>query len=93
MHHPKQRHARTQMKSPRAEQVTRPRARDTENYQRLFLNEILNTLKLIEHAEDYRTEYNTKRPHKTTTWPPETHLDHTDPNIPNLDREETLPTA
>jgi hypothetical protein len=45
-----------------------------------------DALDLVTHAEDYRVEYNTVRPHEALAWnrPLEVHLGLADPLIPNL---------
>ena len=85
---------RTRVKSP-GRNGSRERGFGTLKYERLFLDEIPDHLTLIERAEDYRTEYNTIRPHEAISWtrPMEVHLGLADPTIPNFEREETLPTT
>lgn len=64
-------------------------------YERLFLEEIGDVLDLVAHADDYRTEYNTVRPHEAIAFnrPLEVHLGYADPLIPNLPETENLPAA
>lgn len=62
LRHPEMRHVRTRVKSP-GQNGSRERGFGTLKYERLFLDEIGGALTLIERAEDYRTEYNTERPH------------------------------
>jgi len=52
-------------------------------------------LALAAHAEAYRVEYNTIRPHEALAWnrPAEVHRRLADPAIPNFDRPEFLPSA
>mgnify|MGYP001455134020 CR=1 FL=1 len=61
----------------------------------LFLDDIPDALELVDRAEDYRTEYNTVRPHEAIAWnrPLEVHLGLADPTIPNFEREDFLPTT
>ena len=65
------------------------------NYERLYLDEINDALDLIARAEDYRTEYNTLRPHEALAWnrPLEVHLGLADPTIPTSKPEKILPTT
>lgn len=90
--HPELRHVRTRVKSP-GQNGSRERGFGTLKYERLFLDEIDDALSLVERAEDYRTEYNTTRPHEAIAWnrPKEVHLGQADPTIPNFDQEEILP--
>ena len=50
---------------------------------------------LVAHAEDYRVEYNTVRPHEALAWnrPRDVHLGLADPLIPNFPETEDLPAA
>ena len=82
------------MKSP-GQNGSRERDFGTLKYERLFLDEIPDSLELVERAEDYRLDYNRIRPHEAIAWnrPIEVHLGLADPTIPNFDREETLPTT
>jgi transposase InsO family protein len=52
-------------------------------------------LNLIEHAERYRVDYNTVRPHEALAWnrPVEVHLGLADPRVPNFPEPEMLPNA
>ena len=63
--------------------------------ERLSLEEIPDVLDLIAHAEDYRTDYNTIRPHEALSWnrPVEVHPGLADPRVPNFPEPEFLPTA
>ena len=47
------------------------------------------------HAEDYRVEYNTVRPHEALAWnrPKDVHLGQADPLIPSFPETEDLPAA
>lgn len=49
---------------------------------------------LGERAEDYRIEYNQVSPHEVIAWnrPKEVHLGQADPNMPNFQNKEILPT-
>lgn len=92
MRHPELRHVRTRVKSP-GQNGSCERGFGTLKYERLFLDEVPDALTLIERAEDYWIEYDQVRPHEAIAWnrPAEVHLGQADPNIPNFDREETLP--
>jgi putative transposase len=47
------------------------------------------------HAERYRVEYNTVRPHEALSWnrPHDVHVGLADPRVPQLSRARVLPTA
>ncbi len=64
-------------------------------YERLFIDEIDGAVMLAKHAEEYRIEYNTLRPHEAIAWnrPQEVHLGGADPNIPTFQTTEALPTT
>lgn len=92
--HPELRHVRTRVKSP-GQNGSRERGFGTLKYERLFLEEIDNALALVEHAEAYRIDYNTIRPHEHLAWnrPVQVHLGLADPLVPNFPEPEILPTA
>jgi putative transposase len=50
---------------------------------------------LAQHAENYRNEYNTLRPHEALSWnrPLEVHLGLADPTVPNFPSTQILPTT
>lgn len=50
---------------------------------------------LAAHAEAYRIEDNTVRPHKAIAWnrPRDVHTGHADPAVPTFDQPGFLPTA
>jgi putative transposase len=54
--------------------------------ERLFLEEIDDVLDLVTHAERYRVDYNTVRPHEALFWnrPHDVHIGLADPRIPNF---------
>ena len=58
----------------------------TLKYERLFIDEIDDAVMLAKHAEDYRVEYNTIRPHEALAWnrPPDVSQGTADPTIPTL---------
>jgi hypothetical protein len=64
-------------------------------YEKLFLKEIPDALDLVAHAEDYRVEYNTARPHEALAFnrPRDIHLGLHDPLISNFPDTEDLPAA
>ena len=92
--HPELRHVRTRVRSP-GQNGSRERGFGTLNYERLFLEEIPDALDLIAHAESYRVDYNTVRPHEALSWnrPHDVHLGLADPGVPNFPEPEILPTA
>jgi len=92
--HPELRHVRPRVRSP-GQNASRERGFGTLNYERLFPEETPDVLDLIAHAEDYRTDYNTLRPHEALSWnrPVEVHTGLADPPVPNFPEPELLPTA
>jgi putative transposase len=92
--HPELRHVRTRVKTP-GQNGSRERGFGSLKYERLFLEEIPDALDLVAHAEDYRIDYNTVRPHEALAWnrPLDVHLGLADPLIPNFPETEDLPAA
>jgi len=92
--HPELRHVRTAVKSP-GQNGSRERGFGCLKYERLYLEEIDDALELIEHAEAYRLEYNTVRPHEAIAWnrPRDVHLGLADPTVPNFPEVQNLPSA
>lgn len=92
--HPELRHVRTRVRTP-GQNGSRERGFGSLKYERLFLEEIDDVLELVAHAEDYRIEYNSVRPHEAIAWnrPMSVHLGLTDPLVPNFPEPENLPTA
>ena len=92
--HPELRHVRTRVRTP-GQNGSRERGFGTLKYERLLLEEIDDVLDLVSHAEDYRTGYNTIRPHEALSWnrPVEVHTGLADPRVPNFPDPEILPTA
>jgi len=92
--HPELHHVRTRVRTPR-QNGSRERGFGTLKYERLFIDEIDDAIMLAKHAEDYRIEYNTVRPHEAIAWnrPTEVHLGLVDPTIPTFQTIKTLPTA
>jgi len=92
--HPELRHVRTRVKSP-GQNGSRERSFESLKYERLYLHEIADGLDLVEHAEDYRVDYNTIRPHEALAWnsPLEVHLGSVDPSTPNFPEPKILPLS
>src|SRR5450756_1127625 len=92
--HPELRHVRTRVRTP-GQNGSRERGFGSLKYERLFLEEIPDALDLAAHAEDYRVEYNTVRPHEAIAWnhPIEVHLGYADPAVPNFPEPQNLPSA
>ena len=92
--HPELRHVRTRVKTP-GQNGSRERGFGSLKYERLFLEEIPDALDLAAHAESYRVDYNTIRPHEAIAWnrPIEVHLGLADPTTPNFPEPENLPSA
>jgi transposase InsO family protein len=92
--HPELRHVRTRVKTP-GQNGSRERGFGSLKYERLYLEEIDDVLALVEHADDYRAEYNTVRPHEAIAFnrPLDVHLGYADPLIPNFPQPENLPTT
>ena len=87
--HPELRHVRTRARTP-GQNGSRERGFGSLKYERLFLEEIDDVLQLVHHAEAYRAEYNTIRPHEAIAWnrPLDVHLGLADPTIPNFPTPE-----
>ena len=92
--HPELRHVRTRVRTP-GQNGSRERGFGSLKYERLFLEEIDDVLALVEHAEAYRAEYNTVRPHEAIAWnrPHDVHLGQVDPLLTNFPEPQNLPTA
>lgn len=92
--HPELRHVRTRVRTP-GQNGSRERGFGSLKYERLFLEEIDDALDLVAHAEDYRIDYNTVRPHEAIAWnrPRDVHLGLADPLIPNFPEPQNLPSA
>lgn len=91
---PELHHVRTRVRTP-GQNGVRERGFESLKYERLYREYIPDGLALAAHAEDYRLEFNTVRPHEALSWnrPIDVHLGQADPTIPNLDRAESLPPA
>ncbi|MER5635414.1 integrase core domain-containing protein [Kitasatospora sp. NPDC002227] len=91
---PELRHVRTRVRTP-GQNGSRERGFGSLKYEKLFLEEIPDALDLVRHAEDYRRDYNTVRPHEALAWnrPHDVHTGAADPLVPNFPEPENLPTA
>jgi putative transposase len=60
----------------------------TLKYEWLYREDIDHAIALADHAEAYRMDYNTVRPHEAIAFnrPYEVHTGAADPAIPNFDR-------
>ena len=85
---------RTRVQSPGEETHSRSRLRAVEIRQ-LYLHKITDVLELVQHAEDYRVDYNTVRLHEALVWisPLEVHLGTADLSTPNFPEPKILPTS
>ena len=90
--HPELHHVRTRVRSP-GQNGSRERGFGTLKYERLYIDEIDDAVMLAKHAEEYRIEYNTIRPHEALAWnrPQDVHLGLADPSIPTFQTEKFLP--
>jgi transposase InsO family protein len=91
---PELHHVRTRVRTP-GQNGVRERGFESLNYERLYREYVPDGLALAGHAEDYRVEYNTVRPHEALPWnrPHEIHLGQGDPATSNFDRAGSLPPA
>ena len=92
--HPELRHIRTRVKTP-GQNGVRERAFESLKYERLYREDITDILDLTGHAEEFRVEFNTIRPHEALSWnrPLDVHLGLADPTIPTFERAEILPLS
>lgn len=92
--HPELHHVRTRVRTP-GQNGSRERGFGTLKYERLYIDEIDDALMLAKHAEEYRIEYNTIRPHEALAWnrPLEVHLGNADPTVPTFQTEKSLPCS
>jgi transposase InsO family protein len=92
--HPELRHVRTRVKTP-GQNGVRERAFESLKYERLYREDIVDVLDLTSHAEEFRVEFNTIRPHEALSWnrPLEVHLGLASPTIPTFERAEILPLS
>lgn len=72
--HPELHHVRIRVRTP-GQNGSRERGFGTLKYERLFIDGIDDAIMLANHAEEYRLEYNTIRPHEVIAWnrPQEVH--------------------
>ncbi len=86
-------HVRTKIKTP-GQNGVRERAFGTLKYERLYREDITDGALLAEHADAFRVEFNTIRPHEALAWnrPRDVHLGHARPETPNFPDQEILPT-
>ncbi|MFK0195860.1 Helicase associated domain protein [Kitasatospora sp. NPDC090308] len=91
---PELRHIRTRVRTP-GQNGSRERGFGSLKYEKLFLEEIPDALDLVRHAEDYRRDDNTVRPHEALAWnrPHDVHTGAADPLVPNFPEPENLPIA
>jgi len=91
---PELHHVRTRVRTP-GQNGVRERGFESLKYERLYREHVPDGLALAAHAEAYRVEYNTVRPHEALAWnrPAEVHRGLADPAIPNFDRPEFLPST
>ena len=92
--HPELRHVRTRVNTP-GQNGVRERAFESLKYERLYREDIVDVLDLTSHAEEFRIEFNTIRPHEALSWnrPHDVHMGLADPLVPNFPEPEILPTA
>ena len=92
--HPELRHVRTRVNTP-GQNGVRERAFESLKYERLYREDTLDVLDLTRHAEEFRIEFNTIRPHEALSWnrPREVHLRLANPTIPTFERPEILPLS
>jgi putative transposase len=92
--HPELRHIRTRVTTPGQNGVREP-AFESLKYERLYREDITDILDLTGHAEEFRVEFNTTRPHEALSWnrPLDVHLGLADPTIPTFERAEILPLS
>lgn len=91
---PELRHVRTRVRTP-GQNGSRERGFGSLKYEKLFLEEMPDILDLVRHAEDYRIEYNTVRPHEALAWnrPHDVQTGAADPLAPNFPQPENLPVT
>ncbi|MEU6347543.1 integrase core domain-containing protein [Streptomyces sp. NPDC046977] len=89
---PELRHVRTRVRTP-GQNGSRERGFGSLKYEKLFLEDIPDALDLVRHAEDYRLEDNTVRPHEALAWnrPHDVHTGQANPRVPKFPEPENLP--
>jgi putative transposase len=82
---PNSRHVRTRVRTP-GQNGSRERGFGTPKYEQLLHEKIDDVLDLVEHAERYRVDYNTVRPHGALSRnrPCDVHVGLADPRIPTF---------
>ena len=91
LQHADLRRVRTRVKSL-GQNGSRERGFGCLKYERLYLQPIDYVLDLVRHAEEYRVDYNTIRPHEAIAWntPLEIHLGLGSPTIPTVEPAKIL---
>ena len=89
---PELRHVRTRVRSP-GQNGVRERAFGSLKYERLYREQIADAVALARHAEAFRIEFNTIRPHEALAWnrPLDVHTGHANPTTPTFPKPKTLP--
>ena len=92
--HPELRHVRTRVNTP-GQNGVRERAFESLKYERLYREDIIDVVDLTNHAEEFRIEFNTIRPHEALSCnrPLAVHLGLASPTIPTFERAEILPLS
>jgi transposase InsO family protein len=92
--HPELAHIRTRKKSPNTNGV-RERGFGSLKYERLYRHELDDGLVLAEHAEAYRAEFNTTRPHEGISFnrPLDVYLGRARPDQPSFPTPKSLPPS
>jgi len=87
-------HVRTRVRTP-GQNGVRERGFQSLKYERLYREQIDDIHDLVAHSEDFRSGFNTTRPHEALSWnrPREVHLGLADPGTPNFPEAENLPEA
>ncbi len=91
---PELHHVRTRVRSP-GQNGVRERAFGSLKYERLYREQIDDALELARHAEAFRVEFNTIRPHEALAWnrPLDVHSGRASPTIPTFPEPENLPIS
>ena len=88
------RHVRTRVRSP-GQNGVRERAFGSLKYERLYREQIDDATELERHAEAFRVEFNTIRPHQALAWnrPLDVHQGRAEPTTPTFQRPGTVPIS